>query len=224
MKLKKVNADKLRQVLTKVAIAVLLVMAGYLASQVSVAAQKRVAVDTAVESIRDEVRDTQEDLWWLKSEMDILHNNAYHVQESLDEVLTELQEIRREIDGLQQDRAWMIELLDELRERQDEWAETYAKAIFEATAYTLDCGNGDGVTSIGAIPEVGRTIAVDPGVIPYGSRVWINGEGPYIAEDTGGAIRGERIDIYVGEGAEAYRTAMRWGRRDVEVVYERGEG
>ena len=65
-----------------------------------------------------------------------------------------------------------------------------------------------------------RTIAVDPRQIPYGSRVYINGTGPYIAEDTGGAIRGRRLDIYFGDGAEAYREAIEWGRREVEVRVE----
>ena len=89
-----------------------------------------------------------------------------------------------------------------------------------ATAYILSDGNGDGVTATGTVPSRGRTIAVDPRQIPYGSRVYINGTGPYIAEDTGGAIRGKRLDIYFGDGAEAYREAIEWGRREVEVRIE----
>ena len=84
-----------------------------------------------------------------------------------------------------------------------------------ATAYILSDGNGDGVTATGTVPSRGRTIAVDPRQIPYGSRVYINGTGPYIAEDTGGAIRGKRLDIYFGDGAEAYREAIEWGRIEV---------
>ena len=89
-----------------------------------------------------------------------------------------------------------------------------------ATAYILSDGNGDGVTATGTVPSRGRTIAVDPRQIPYGSRVYINETGPYIAEDTGGAIRGKRLDIYFGDGAEAYREAIEWGRREVEVRVE----
>ena len=47
-----------------------------------------------------------------------------------------------------------------------------------------------------------RTIAVDPTVIPYGSKVVINGQ-VYVAEDCGGAIKNNHIDIYVGSHAEA---------------------
>ena len=52
------------------------------------------------------------------------------------------------------------------------------------------------LTSTGVIAEEGKTIAVDPSVIPYGSKVLINGN-EYIAEDCGGAIKGNKIDIFV---------------------------
>lgn len=71
------------------------------------------------------------------------------------------------------------------------------------------------ITSTGTTPCVGRTIAVDPNVIPYGSRVVINGH-TYIAEDCGGAIKGNVIDIFVGSTKEAYQkgvyyTNVYWG-------------
>lgn len=74
---------------------------------------------------------------------------------------------------------------------------------------------GDTATSTGATPTIGRTIAVDPRVIPYGSRVVINGH-TYIAEDCGGAIKGNKIDIFVGSESEAYQkgvyhTNVYWG-------------
>ena len=92
-----------------------------------------------------------------------------------------------------------------------------------ATAYILSDGNGDGRTATGITPSRGRTIAVDPRHIPYGSKVYINGQGPYVAEDTGGDIRGRRLDIYFGDSAEAYWEAMNFGRREVQVRVERGE-
>lgn len=57
-------------------------------------------------------------------------------------------------------------------------------------------------TASGARAEAGRTIAVDPDVIPLGSAVIINGH-EYIAQDTGGAIQGNRIDIYCSSHEEA---------------------
>lgn len=71
-------------------------------------------------------------------------------------------------------------------------------------------------TATGTIPQQGRTIAVDPSVIPLGSKVKI-GDTVYTAEDTGGAIKGNRIDIFF----ESHKEALIWGRQTVEViVYE----
>jgi len=62
------------------------------------------------------------------------------------------------------------------------------------------------------MPQAGRTIAVDPKVIPLGSQVKINGN-IYTAEDTGSAIKGKKIDIYYNSHSEA----LNWGRRSIEV-------
>ncbi|RGG79379.1 hypothetical protein DWW76_12995 [Coprobacillus sp. AF17-11AC] len=52
------------------------------------------------------------------------------------------------------------------------------------------------LTSTGAIAEEGKTIAVDPSIIPYGSIILINGN-EYVAQDCGGAIKGRKIDVFV---------------------------
>lgn len=62
-------------------------------------------------------------------------------------------------------------------------------------------------TATGTVPMPGRTIAVDPSVIPLGSKVEINGH-VYIAEDTGGAIRGNKIDIYVSDHTTALNAGV----------------
>ena len=59
------------------------------------------------------------------------------------------------------------------------------------------CSGGWGnQTATGTIAKQGRTIAVDSDVIPYGSTVYIEGWGYYIAEDCGGGVNGNHIDIY----------------------------
>ena len=70
------------------------------------------------------------------------------------------------------------------------------------TAYGSDCIGCSGTTASGTVPEIGRTIAVDPDVIPLGSEVMIDGH-IYIAEDTGGAIKGNKIDMFVGTEADS---------------------
>lgn len=65
------------------------------------------------------------------------------------------------------------------------------------------CNNGDASnTATGTVPTPNRTVAVDPEIIPYGTAVVINGK-TYIAEDCGGAINGNRIDILVDTHEEA---------------------
>lgn len=82
----------------------------------------------------------------------------------------------------------------------------------EATAYIPSDGGGSGITATGMVAQHG-VIAVDPQVIPLGTRVFIPGYGVAIAADTGGAIRGNRIDLCM----ETYREAINFGRGDVEV-------
>lgn len=78
-----------------------------------------------------------------------------------------------------------------------------------ATAYC-----NDPITFTGTVPEVGRTIAVDPNIIPLGSKVYIpQFNRVFIAEDTGGKIKGLRIDVYM----EDYDTCMEFGFRDIDI-------
>ncbi len=81
-----------------------------------------------------------------------------------------------------------------------------------ATAYTAGSAGGDGMTASGKRAGYG-IVAVDPRVIPLGTRLYIPGYGIAIAGDTGGAIVGKRIDL----GFDSLRGAMLFGRRDVTV-------
>ena len=81
------------------------------------------------------------------------------------------------------------------------------KLVVKAYAYT-----GGGTTAMGTRARVGE-IAVDPGVIPLGSEVYIEGVGARRAEDTGGNIVGNTIDIYMDTNAEC----ISWGARYVTI-------
>ena len=70
------------------------------------------------------------------------------------------------------------------------------------------------LTKSGTVPTEGRTVAVDPDVIPLGSAVFINGV-CYIAEDTGSAIKGNVVDIYFDDHNEA----KQFGRQTAMVTY-----
>ncbi|WP_181351131.1 G5 and 3D domain-containing protein [Thalassobacillus sp. CUG 92003] len=85
-----------------------------------------------------------------------------------------------------------------------------------ATAYTANCGGCSGITATGinlkANPNK-KVVAVDPSVIPLGSRVWVEGYGYAIAGDTGGAINGNKIDLFISSQSKA----QSFGRRTVQV-------
>ena len=95
------------------------------------------------------------------------------------------------------------------------------KMTVVATAYCpceKCCGKTDGITATGAKATAGRTIAVDPRMIPYGSKIYIDGH-EYIAEDCGGAIKENRIDVYFDTHSEA----LKYGRKTLEIEIERAE-
>lgn len=72
------------------------------------------------------------------------------------------------------------------------------------------CGQwANGITATGTTATEGRTIAVDPTVIPYGTEVII-GDRVYVAEDCGGAIKGNRIDVYVDSHEEALSLGVQY--------------
>lgn len=96
-------------------------------------------------------------------------------------------------------------------------AATEAKQMtVTATAYTAFCEGCSGVTKTGidlrSNPDQ-KVIAVDPSVIPLGSRVWVEGYGEAIAGDTGSAIKGNRIDVFVADKQDA----LNWGRKTVTI-------
>src|SRR3954452_2812484 len=92
-----------------------------------------------------------------------------------------------------------------------------AKELYvSATAYSHE-SSITGLTATGynvkANPNM-KLIAVDPSVIPLGTKVWVEGYGEAIAGDTGGAIKGHKIDVLMPSSAQA----ISWGRKTVKIV------
>ncbi|GGE53949.1 hypothetical protein GCM10011391_36040 [Pullulanibacillus camelliae] len=86
----------------------------------------------------------------------------------------------------------------------------------KSTAFTANCKGCRGITSLGinlkSHPGT-KVIAVDPNVIPLGSKVWVEGYGYAIAGDTGGGIHGNKIDVFFPSQSQAHG----WGLRTVKV-------
>jgi len=89
--------------------------------------------------------------------------------------------------------------------------------IVEATAYTASCEGCSGITSTGINllenPDA-KVISVDPSVIPLGSKVYVEGYGEAIAGDTGGAIKGNKIDVFIPSKEDA----INFGRKQLKVT------
>jgi uncharacterized protein YabE (DUF348 family) len=85
-----------------------------------------------------------------------------------------------------------------------------------STAYTAGCNGCSGITATGinlrANPNV-KVIAVDPRIIPLGTKVYVEGYGYAIAADKGSAIKGYKIDVFFPNLSDAYR----WGNRKVKI-------
>jgi 3D (Asp-Asp-Asp) domain-containing protein len=111
----------------------------------------------------------------------------------------------------------VLQLLNEAQNnsvsRGNEVPTRYKKMLeMESTAYAPNSsGNGD-ITYSGTLLRKG-VVAVDPRVIPLGTRMYVQGYGYAVAEDIGGAIKGNKIDIALMSVDAAYQ----WGRRDVNV-------
>jgi len=96
-------------------------------------------------------------------------------------------------------------------------SEPAGKEIYvSSTAYTANCNGCSGYTATGmnlrANPNA-KVIAVDPRVIPLGTKVYVEGYGYAIAADTGSAIKGFKIDVFFPSKSDAFR----WGSKRVKI-------
>lgn len=93
---------------------------------------------------------------------------------------------------------------------------------FKLTAYCACekcCGKSDGITASGVKAVEGVTVAADTKVLPFGTKIYINGIGERIVQDRGGAIMGNNIDVFF----ESHQTALEFGVQYKEVFVEWGE-
>ncbi len=111
-------------------------------------------------------------------------------------------------------------LLKRWRERQSYlWKNLSPKKFtINASAYTAaadECGKSDGITASGLKVQEKRTLACPP-IYPFGTKIKIEGYGIYTCEDRGGAIKGNKFDIYMKTKSEAFA----FGRRHLtaEIV------
>ncbi|OMP66698.1 3D domain-containing protein [Domibacillus epiphyticus] len=100
--------------------------------------------------------------------------------------------------------------------KEDRETNVSKEITVKATAYTAYCKGCSGITATGINlkrnPDA-KVIAVDPKVIPLGTKVYVEGYGEAIAGDKGGAIKGNKIDVHM----PTKQKAKNWGVRTVKV-------
>lgn len=109
-------------------------------------------------------------------------------------------------------------VLDKWKKQQTAINIPEGKFAINASAYTAaadECGKSDGITASGIKVKAKRTLAC-PREYPFGTKIKIDGYGTYVCEDRGGAIKGNKFDIYMHTKKEAFA----FGRRNLlaEVV------
>lgn len=102
----------------------------------------------------------------------------------------------------------------------------YYQGVYKITYYCpckKCCGKnpwdkGYGITATGTVATEGRTIGVNPKLIPYGSQVYIEGLGWFVAEDTGGGLKEKHIDVFMASHERALKAGVRnavvWVRKN----------
>lgn len=140
------------------------------------------------------------------------HKSA-KLEKSLNNANEEIKNANLEIDRINSDLEAVNATIEDLK--SNEYKLVYL-GDFKLTQYCCEeyehiCGTGNGITATGTKVTAGRTIAVDPRVIPYGTKVYIEGFGWRTAEDCGGAVNGNHIDIAASTHNEALSIGTRNG-------------
>ena len=160
-----------------------------------------------LQSVQEDMQTTQEALYVSENELAITKEALQIEFQKEDELSAELEEMSAELDAANE----ALSIL-----KNEEYNIAYL-GEFTYTYYCDErgkphiCGSGQGITATGAPTEVGTTIAVDPTQIPLGSMVYVEGVGLRIAQDTGGAVKGAKIDILLPTHDECFEQTLTRG-------------
>ena len=147
--------------------------------------------DEAIKQHEHDLVDIQNKLIESQENLHIEEERRERLSAKIDEMETDLEEANKIISDFKSDEYELIYIGD------------YKLTHYCSEIYSHICGTGSGLTATGTQVIAGRTIAVDPKVIPYGSEVYIEGYGLRVAEDCGGAVNGKHIDIAVYSHSQA---------------------
>lgn len=150
-------------------------------------------------STQNVLKETQSTLETTNNKLKTEIEKTEGLSKSLGEINKELKEANMTIEELKSDEYEFVYIGD------------FQLTHYCKEAYPHICGSGAGVTATGTQITVGRTAAVDPSRIPYGTQMYIEGYGFRIAEDCGGAVKGNHIDVAVDTHDQAMSMGVNYG-------------
>lgn len=159
-----------------------------------------------------------------------LENQKITLERTIESKDKEISEVKQTLTNKEEQIQNQENEIEELKKKLVSKLEEEQKQEEEAQRYVVSRGNTDnseylgnftisfytpydsgctGITATGTVATPNRTVAVDPRVIPLGTKLYIEGLGEVIAEDTGGAIVGNRLDFCVGSTSEAFANGVK---------------
>ncbi|MDF0478872.1 3D domain-containing protein [Vagococcus sp. PNs007] len=193
--------------------------------EISVATPEEVAKTPEVETVQEAVEVAKEEkVETTETEEAITEETKVEATET-EETTTEATEVETteteeattkatEVETTETEEATTEAVVKEETVKPEQHKEVSGRTLtVQATAYDGFGMGGMTATGYQITSPNDKVIAVDPSVIPLGSRVYVEGYGEAIAADTGGAIQGNIIDLNMGQS-----DAVAWGRRSVQVT------
>lgn len=153
-------------------------------------------------------QDVSRELAVAQHELSVVNNNMLDMTDSNETLKAELASANATIEDLKENDSELIYL-------GDYKLTAYCACEICCEEFALNRpkdANGNPIvyTASGTVAQQGRTIGVNPEVIPYGTEVYIEGQGWFVAEDTG-VIQGQHIDIYMGFHEAALSSGLTHG-------------
>lgn len=146
----------------------------------------------------------QQEVESLNGEIVSMNEEIDSLEDSLFDVESELANKSKENNDLDFQNAELLQQIEKMKQDADfEYQGKFTVTYYCGEDYPHICGTGNGVTSSGAKAFAGVTVAADPNVFPTGSYIYIEGVGMRVVQDTGGGIKGNKLDVYVDTHNEA---------------------
>lgn len=176
-------------------------------NQTKIAQEKLIEQTKKTENLKAEIESQKKEAKELTKAKDDLTNQLNQKNDQLNQANQQVSSLKQENDALKK----------QISSSSTEGGHSITRTIYmNASAYTASCDGCSGTTVTGldlkANPNL-KVIAVDPNIIPIGTKVHVDGYGDAVAADTGGAIHGNKIDIFIPTESGA----IQWGRRTVAV-------